>query len=313
MTVENTPLQNKYRPTDFSEVRGNSGVIESLMKMFDGTASRPSSFLFIGPAGCGKTTLARIIANRVGARNQDIIEVNAAEHNGVDAIRSLLDKLRYKPLGGKGRVVILDECHQITSAGQNALLKDLEEPPKDTILILCTTDPQKLLNTIKSRCTTFSMELLNSRWMKKLLKDIATKEGKPDFFPSVIDEICNKAEGHPRDALKMLDQVIRIEDEATALGTVNNFKSEETTIEELCNLIVDTTPRWSQVKELLKNYKGDPEQARRAILAWLQRRALYSNTDPYIVADLISNFSEPYFNMGMAGLVRDCINSSKPE
>jgi DNA polymerase-3 subunit gamma/tau len=209
--------------------------------------------------------------------------------------------------------VLVHNCHALTSQAQNALLKTLEEPPAHAVFIICTTDPQKLLKTILSRCTQYKLDLLSEKRITKLIKDICLKEGVENYPDEIIKNIVRVAEGCPRNALKILDQVIDIADDSEAIRAVDDFKSEEATIQDICKEMTSAGPTWSKIHRLLKDFNGDPEAARRAILAWLGNSVLYYKGSPERASALIDIFSEPYFNVGKAGLIRDCFYGSNPD
>ena len=141
-------LYNKYRPQTPEEIYGNDLAIKSIRSELNKGAH---VFLLTGPGGCGKTTTARVFARQLGADELSIHELNSSENRGIDSVREIMEQIRYTPLDGGKTVYILDEMHQQTSASQNALLKVLEECPEHCYFFLCTTNPEKLIQPLKTR------------------------------------------------------------------------------------------------------------------------------------------------------------------
>ena len=168
--MEKMELYRKYRPSTLDEMVGNEATIKSLKAELENGSH---VFLMTGPAGCGKTTLARIMAKEVNAGPLSIHEINSAENRGIDTAREIMEQMRYNPSDGDAIVWILDEMHQITSAGQNALLKALEDTPEHCYFFLCTTDPQKLIAPLKTRCSIINVKPLTNEEMTYLLKRTA--------------------------------------------------------------------------------------------------------------------------------------------
>src|SRR3989304_6393580 len=194
-------LYNDYRPKTLNEVFGHKEIKESLKSIFK-EQTFPHAFLFSGPSGTGKTTFARIIGNMLGG-NGDIIEINVANTNGVDFIRELNEVARRSPLLGNNKVFILDEVQQLTKEGQNCLLKLLEDSPKYSYFILCTTDPQKLLPTLKNRCLSYTLKSLSNKEIGNLLSTVITLE-KIEITEDTLNLLVYKSEGCPRKGLVML-------------------------------------------------------------------------------------------------------------
>ena len=222
-------LYHKYRPATFAEVVGQEHVTEPLMQALD-IGHINHAYLFSGPRGTGKTSSARILARSLncaegptstpcgkcasclalapgGPGNLDVTELDAASHGGVDDARELRDRAFYAPAESRYRVFIIDEAHMVTSAGFNALLKIVEEPPEHLIFIFATTEPEKVLPTIKSRTHHYPFRLLAPNAMRGLLERICEQEGvKVD--PAVYPLVIRAGGGSPRDALSVLDQLM---------------------------------------------------------------------------------------------------------
>ncbi|WP_300330935.1 DNA polymerase III subunit gamma/tau [Fusobacterium sp.] len=220
-------LYRKYRPKTFEEVAGESDIIKTLKNSLDNN-KLAHAYLFNGPRGVGKTTSARLIAKGVNCLKNgisstpcneceackeidrgnfiDLIEIDAASNRGIDEIRELKDKINYRPSKGRKKIYIIDEVHMLTKEAFNALLKTLEEPPEHVIFILATTEPDKILPTIISRCQRYDFKTLSYQEIKNKLSDICEKENiKID--DGSLEVIYEASGGSMRDAISILERV----------------------------------------------------------------------------------------------------------
>jgi DNA polymerase III gamma/tau subunit len=295
-------LYLKYRPQTLEDIMGNENVVNVLKSYFEGASPFPRSILFHGPTGCGKTTLGRIVASELGAKGGDLKEIDSADFRGIDTIRDIRKKSIYKPLESPCRVWILDEVHRATGDAQSALLKALEDTPEHVYYILCTTDPQKLLPTIRGRCAQFQVEPLLDRDMKLLLRKVVKGEDEK-ISKEVYDQIAQDSLGHPRNALQILSQVLAVEEEKRLITAKRTAEIQSKTI-ELCRALIKGSP-WQTIAGILKGLKTeDPEQIRRAVLGYCQSVLL--NNENNTAATIMEEFMEPFYNSGFPALTLAC-------
>ncbi len=197
-------LHTKLRPKVFTEVIGHISTLESIQKTL-AKKDKPHTWLFTGMSGIGKTTIARIVAGALLAKASGIIEVNAANLRKIDDMRELIKGVPFRHPGSPTSCYILDECHQLTVEAQNALLKALEEPPPHVYFLLCTTEPDKLLDTIRTRCQEYKLEPLGEDEIGELLARTVEAESL-NVSPDVLVLIVENCLGSPRLALSMLEK-----------------------------------------------------------------------------------------------------------
>jgi DNA polymerase III gamma/tau subunit len=280
---------------------GNENTTAALRSMME-REEIPHTILFTGPSGCGKTTLARIVAKRLKCSEHDLQELNTADFRGIDTIRDVIRNMALCPMSGTCRVWILDEVHQISKDGQHALLKALEDTPKHVYFLLATTDQEKLLPTIKTRCVTFDVKPLSDKLMDVLLKTVIQKEGVDNVPQETIDQIVQDSLGSSRMALSILDKILNM-DAGDMLTAAKQQASETNEAIDLCRALIGKKP-WPVVAKIVKGISQEPESVRRAVLGYCQSVLLGSNNgQAYIV---MIAFQKDFFTTGKPGLTIAC-------
>lgn len=205
-------LASKYRPKTFDDVVEQGMMINIVKSMCESNQLENRNFLFIGPAGCGKTSTARIIANHLNQNQGTPIEIDAASHSGADDMRLIVQQASQFPVGMKYKVFIIDECHSISSTGWQVLLKCLEEQPAKTVFLLCTTNPEKIPATILSRVQTFQLSKISLQGIFNRLKyviEAEKSEGKTiTYQEDALTLVAKLANGGLRDSLTLLDKCL---------------------------------------------------------------------------------------------------------
>jgi DNA polymerase-3 subunit gamma/tau len=262
-TAQVTALYRKYRPQDFSEVVGQEAVVRTLRNAIEHNQLR-QAYLFAGPRGTGKTSMARILAKSLNCAqgttttpdgvcnpcvsiaagtSLDVIEMDAASQRGIDDIREIRERVVLQPAEGRYKVYILDEAHQLTDAAWNALLKLIEEPPPHLVFVFCTTDLAKVLATVRSRCQTFVFARPRLNELVAYLRRICDGE-KIDAPDAALALIARGARGSFRDAVSTLDQLAAATESKVTVQAVLQLAGavDEDSLFRLCDTIVDRDP-----------------------------------------------------------------------
>ena len=317
-------LYRKYRPKDFSEIAGEGDIVKTLKNSLDNDRIS-HAYLFSGPRGVGKTTSARLIAKGVNCLKNgissspcnecencreidngsfiDLIEIDAASNRGIDEIRELKDKINYQPSKGRKKIYIIDEVHMLTKEAFNALLKTLEEPPEHVIFILATTEPDKILPTIISRCQRYDFKSLTYIEVKDKLSEICCGENV-EIDEGSLGLIYESSCGSMRDAISILERVI-----ITYLG--------EKIDEDKCSKVIGITSK-TLLKEFLGIVKGNRVSEGAVFLdkLWLDSldiEKFFKDFGKYIKNLVLSGEMEAEEGLKIIGNIFDSLNKFKNE
>ena len=317
-------LYRKYRPKDFSEIAGEGDIVKTLKNSLDNDRIS-HAYLFSGPRGVGKTTSARLIAKGVNCLKNgissspcnecencreidngsfiDLIEIDAASNRGIDEIRELKDKINYQPSKGRKKIYIIDEVHMLTKEAFNALLKTLEEPPEHVIFILATTEPDKILPTIISRCQRYDFKSLTYTEVKDKLSEICRGENV-EIDEGSLGLIYESSGGSMRDAISILERVI-----ITYLG--------EKIDEDKCSKVIGITSK-TLLKEFLGIVKGNRVSEGAVFLdkLWLDSldiEKFFKDFGKYIKNLVLSGEMEAEEGLKIIGNIFDSLNKFKNE
>jgi len=315
--MSNLVLYRKYRPKTFAEVIGQEHVVKTVTNAIAQNMIS-HGYLFCGPHGCGKTTIARLVAKSLNCQSRgegkfepcnecsscleinqgnamDLIEIDAASNRGIDEIRDLKDGIRFRPTKSKYKVFIIDESHQLTKEASNALLKTLEEPPSHAIFILATTEGHKMIATIQSRCQRFDFRKLTMQEIVKRMESILAQENIVSD-KDALNLIAQQASGSVRDAETLLDEVvsfsgkgrkIELETIQALLGT-----ADKTTIFQFLNFLSNKQTKESieLINELI--FKGvDLKELVKSVIQYL-REALLLKINPESKSQLILTLTD---------------------
>lgn len=297
-------LYKQYRPKRLEDVLGQSNAINVLQKKID-TNNLPHAILLSGPSGIGKTTIARCLRKPLKCSPKYFHELNIADIRGIDNIRDIRRIMMSYPLEGQTKIWLLDEVAELTAIAQKALLKMLEDTPEHVYFILATTDPQKLIKAIQTRCTHLRLRPLKDDHLSVIIDSILLEEDK-QIDSEVKDKIIECSEGSARKALVLLDAILPLESKGDMLEAIEKSTQEKQTI-ELCRLLLNPRTNWSSIGALLKDLAGEePEGLRRMVLGYMRSCLLGGSKIAPRSHYIMTCFERNFFDTGHAGLAIAC-------
>ena len=298
--AESEELHLLYRPRNFDEYLGNRVLKEGVASLLP----RTHFFIFYGSKGCGKTTLARLVASHLKITNMDIHEIDAADKTGVDDARLLKSSVGYAPLGGKNKIYIIDEIHRLSKQAFDSLLKTLEEPPSHAYFIGCTTDFQTIPITIKDRAKCFEVKTLSLREAESLIDWVC--EGEDIKLSSIVKQtLLDHCEGMPREIVSNIDKIRDIKADEDAVSLIAAAKANSKVI-DLCRSLLRKAD-WPDISALLKDINEEPEAIRYAVLGYMSAVLLKGNNKQ--AAIVMNFFIESFMYSKRAGLIFACYQS----
>lgn len=286
-------FHKKYRPKRLKDVIGQDTVVRSLEAILRKRSSQV--FMFSGPSGCGKTTVARIMAMEFGCTEKDLVDIDAATHTGVDAMRAVQQGMYYRPIGQSAvRAVIVDECHRLSKQAWDSLLKVVEEPPDHSYWFFCTTEPGKVPKTIKTRSSKFELQSLRTKDLIRVMKKVIKKEDG-DIPSEILDVIAEEAKGSPREALVSLATCWECTDKKEALEALRSAAESEEVI-ELCRFLL-RPGTWKQAMQHVASVEQhNPESVRIMVcnyFAAVLKNPRNAKEVPYFLS-ILEAFEGPY-------------------
>ena len=275
-----TDFHVAYRPDEFQYVLGQDHVVDSLREI-ERKNNWPHAYLLVGPSGTGKTTVARIIANKLGCEPQNLVEIDAASRSSVDGVRELTKNMGYKGFGKSStRVFIIDECHSLSKQAWQALLKSIEEPPAHVYFILCTTEVAKVPATIKTRCTVYNFRSVNVDDLTDLVEYVAQTEELDNLTEKMLVKIAQRSEGSPRQALTILSKCQGV-DSMEDLDMVLESAEDNKSIIDLCRMLAGQNGgiTWKKCVTLIQKLEELPPETIRLTIVNYMAKVLENTTE----------------------------------
>jgi DNA polymerase III gamma/tau subunit len=266
--IATSELYKRHRPSTLNEVVGQPEACRGLWNALK-SSKLPHTCLFSGPSGTGKTTLMRILRRLLKCSERDFVSVNSANFRGIDTVREIQKQINLQPMAGGVRIFAIDECHKMTNDAQNAILTMLEDTPEHVYFFLATTDPQKLLKAVLTRCTEYKLKAVDAKDIFKVLKSICAKEQFTHVPDRLLTKIADGAEGSVRKAVVILDAVSKEETEQAMIQAIQITLVDEEGAFRLASEMMFGNDGWPRVAAILQELKDeDPEGIRHMVLSF---------------------------------------------
>lgn len=311
-------LKTKFRPKSFKRLAGNPTIQKTLGNLITKDKDKvPRTMMIHGDSGCGKTTIGRMIALEFGINSDiDLHEMDAAQYRGVNDMDALLANVSTAPVASKYKMYLLDEVHMLSKTAQESLLKRLEHPPKHVFFILCTTEPKKLIATVRSRCTEYKVQPLTKAEGAKFIT-VISKKAKLITSEAITNKVMDETGRRPRAMLTAMQKLMGITDELEALSVLNESLDDDINIYELTMLLIKQQGKkgaWKTACDLIKaSNSTDAEAIRRSVLGITSKMMLTSQGKSPQRSDwtdnmyrVMSAFEDHTYDIGMPGVVLNC-------
>lgn len=296
-------LYKKHRPKNLRRLFGQAVAIGTLKPLIESNQV-PHSLLFTGPSGCGKTTIARILKKELKCADADFMEVNCADFRGIDTIRDVRNRMNQSPIGGDCRIWLIDEAHMMTSQAQTAFLKMLEDTPEHVYFFLATTHPQKLLKTIKTRCTEIKLKEMTPKAQKQLIEYVLKRE-KKELSDEVVEQLILHGEESARKVLVLLNQIILLKTEEEQIDAIESADSTTAGF-KIAQALGNSRTTWPVMAKILREVEEEPESLRWLIMSYATSMMIKGGSGAGRGYIIIDSFRDHFYDSKKAGLVAAC-------
>jgi DNA polymerase-3 subunit gamma/tau len=284
------PIITKHRPTDLDEFFGNKAVVKVARGLIDDEEGRAQTYLFTGEKGCGKTTLAKLLATEFGADDSAVIEIDCLQDRSIGMVREIHRMMSSPPIVGKAKAFIIDECHTLPKLSQEGFLKDTEEPPSFAYFFLCSTEPNRIIGTLRDRCLELELKRLGKTDAGVFMSIICDKE-EVEFNEKLFRTILKVSEGNPRKILKAL-YLAKHSDVESLKELLKSVDEDDPDIKALCRCMLHGKKGLVDTLNAVRN--KEPETVRRAVLSYMQKVIMNPKDKKYVprALDIAECFSE---------------------